>query len=86
MNSGELRTALQEGRRVYGTCVVSTSPLWPGMIASTGVDFVFIDTEHMPIERNQVAWLCQTYAALGIAPIVRIPEPDPYRAPSSFAH
>ena len=24
--------------------------------------------------------MCQTYAALGLAPIVRIPSPDPYEA------
>jgi 4-hydroxy-2-oxoheptanedioate aldolase len=50
------------------------------MVAGVGLDFVFIDTEHMPIQREQLAWMCQTYHALHLAPIVRIPEPDPYRA------
>lgn len=80
MNGTELAAALRRGQRVYGTCVVSTSPKWPGMMADVGLDFVFLDTEHMPIGRDQLAWMCQAYGALNLAPIVRIPEPDPYRA------
>ena len=80
MNGDQLSAALHNGTRVYGTCVVSTSPKWPAMIAGTGLDFAFIDTEHMPIQREQLAWMCQAYSALGLSPIVRIPEPDPYQA------
>ena len=80
MNGPELSAALRNGTRVYGTCVVSTSPKWPAMIAGARLDFAFIDTEHMPIQREQLAWMCQAYSGLGLAPIVRIPEPDPYRA------
>jgi 2-keto-3-deoxy-L-rhamnonate aldolase RhmA len=80
MNGKELREALHSGQRVYGTMIVSTSPHWPAAVKSTGADFVFIDTEHIAIERTQLAWMCQTYRALGLAPIVRIPSPDPYEA------
>ena len=80
MHGAELKKALHDGRRVYGTCVTSTSPHWPAMIAACGVDFVFIDTEHVAIERAQLSWMCQAYGARGLAPIVRIPCPDPYRA------
>jgi 2-keto-3-deoxy-L-rhamnonate aldolase RhmA len=80
MNGAKLAAALRNGTRVYGTCVVSTSPKWPAMIAGLGLDFVFLDTEHMPLEREQLAWMCQAFSALNLAPIVRIPEPDPYRA------
>jgi 2-keto-3-deoxy-L-rhamnonate aldolase RhmA len=80
MNGSQLKSALREGKRVYGTLVVSTSPHWPSAVEKTGVDFVFIDTEHIAIDRTSLAWMCQTYKALGIAPIVRIPEPDPFLA------
>jgi 4-hydroxy-2-oxoheptanedioate aldolase len=80
MTGSEIREALHTGRTVYATAVLSTSPLWPPFIQSTGVDFVFIDSEHTPMERHTLSWICQTYRALGIAPMVRIPEPDPYRA------
>ena len=80
MNGIDLGKALRAGVRVYGTCVISPAPQWPRMIAKTGLDFVFIDTEHIVLDRAQLSWMCQTYAGLGMAPIVRIPAPDPYLA------
>jgi 4-hydroxy-2-oxoheptanedioate aldolase len=41
---------------------------------------VFIDTEHTPHDRNTLSWMCTSYAALNLAPVVRIPAPDPYQA------
>lgn len=80
MNGTQLGAALHAGQRVYGTCVISPAPQWPRMIAKTGLDFVFIDTEHIVLDRAQLSWMCQTYAGLGLAPIVRISSPDPYLA------
>ena len=80
MNGKELSEALRSGQRVYGTCATSTAPGWPNMIAETGVDLAFIDTEHTPIDRAALSWICRTYSALEVAPVVRIPEPDPIRA------
>ena len=80
MRGRELREALHHGQRVYGTCVTSPSPRLPPMIAELGLDFVFIDTEHVPLGREAVAWMCQAYRALGITPLVRVPNPDPYQA------
>ena len=80
MNPSELRAALRAGQRVYGTLICSESPRWPAQVAQIGLDFVFIDTEHVALDRQQVAWMCQTYRALGLPPIVRIPAPDPFAA------
>lgn len=74
MTGSELRAALRSGDRVYGTCVVSPSPVWPAMLEQTGLDFAFIDTEHIPLDREHLAWMCQTFGALGMPPIVRIPQ------------
>jgi 2-keto-3-deoxy-L-rhamnonate aldolase RhmA len=71
---------LRAGQRVYGTCVISPAPQWPRMIARTGLDFVFLDTEHIVLDRAQLAWMCQAYAGMGMAPLVRIPAPDPHLA------
>lgn len=71
---------LQQGQNVYGSCITSTAPMWPKVIQQTGVDFVFIDTEHIPMDRAELARLCQQFRAYGITPIVRIPSPDPFRA------
>lgn len=45
-----------------------------------GIDFVFIDTEHIALDREQLSWMCQKFRSMNIAPIVRIPAPDPYQA------
>eukprot|EP00937_MAST-01D_sp_MAST-1D-sp2_P002000 g2000.t1 len=61
----------------YGTCVLSTSPKWVPALAGCKehLDFIFIDTEHIPIDRAQLSWM-----AVGLPTLVRIPEPDPYQA------
>lgn len=78
-----VKTLLQKikaGKIVYGTCITSTSPTWPAIALRAGLDFVFLDTEHIPLERMEISRMCQTFRAMGVAPIVRIPSPDPYRA------
>ncbi|MFZ2339918.1 MAG: aldolase/citrate lyase family protein [Bacteroidales bacterium] len=80
MNGKELREALRSGKRVYGTMIVSPSPRWIDVISQLNIDFVFIDTEHIAIDRHQLSWMCHGYAGKGIVPVVRIPAPDPYQA------
>ena len=80
MNGKQLRQALRAGTRVYGMSVTAPTAFWPVALANAGLDFVFLDTEHVPEDRMALAWMCQTYHALGVAPIVRIPRPDPYQA------
>lgn len=46
------------------------------MLAQTGLDFVFIDTEHIPLDRQPLSWMCHNFSALGLPPIVRIPACD----------
>lgn len=72
-----LRDALHTGQRVYGTLVISPSARWPKTAAAIDLDFVFIDTEHNALDRNELNWMCQAYALLGIAPVVRIPNTEP---------
>ncbi|MCE1198991.1 MAG: aldolase/citrate lyase family protein [Marinilabiliales bacterium] len=71
---------IKAGKLVYGTCITSPAPMWPSIAQRSGLDFVFLDTEHIPLERMEIASMCQAFRAMGIAPIVRIPSPDPYRA------
>jgi 4-hydroxy-2-oxoheptanedioate aldolase len=49
-------------------------------MASLGLDLVFIDTEHVSIGRDKLSWICGAYSARNVAPVVRIPKPDPYWA------
>jgi 2-keto-3-deoxy-L-rhamnonate aldolase RhmA len=76
----ELLDKLKNGQNVYGTCITSTGPMWPSAVKRAGLDFVFIDTEHIPLGRPELAVLCQQFRNLNITPIVRIPCPDPYLA------
>jgi len=78
MTANELRSILQHGTRVVlGTCIVSPSPKWPSVLQDCGLDFVFIDTEHIALNRETVSWMCRTYNAMGIPPLVRIPTQNP---------
>jgi len=80
MRGREIRQALHAGRLVYSTAVTAPSPRFPQILRQAGADFVFIDTEHTPLGRETLSWMCQAFAALGIPPVVRIPSPDPFEA------
>jgi 2-keto-3-deoxy-L-rhamnonate aldolase RhmA len=80
MNGREIIQALHRGRRVFASAIVGTSPQWPALAKQTGIDFVFVDTEHVPLDRQTLSHLCQTYQALGLPPVVRIPCNDPFEA------
>lgn len=80
MSAEALRRRLREGDKLFGTLIVSESPRWMDVISGCGLDFVFIDTEHVALDRNKLSWMCQGYKARGLPPLVRIPSPDPYAA------
>jgi len=68
----------------YGTCIISPSPKWVPAVASCGLDFVFIDTEHIPLNRSELSWMCNAYKLAGLPPLVRISECDPYEATAAL--
>ena len=80
MNGKEMREKLHNGERVYGAMVVAFSTRWPGAAKGAGMDFAFIDTEHVSQNRSELSWMCELYNLNGVVPIVRIPSPDPYQA------
>jgi 4-hydroxy-2-oxoheptanedioate aldolase len=80
MTGREIIQALRDGRRVFASAIVGMSPQWPELAKNTGIDFVFVDTEHVPLDRTTLGWICQTYQALGVPPVVRIPCNDPFEA------
>lgn len=77
MQGGQVREKLLKGERVYGTHIVSFgNPITTRMAAELEFDFIFICTEHMPVDRTEVSLMCQYWATRGISPIVRIPYPS----------
>ena len=79
-NGRTIRDKLHDGGYVYSTAVTAVSHRWPEVLAAADLDFVFIDSEHTPLGRETLAWLCRSYAAAGLPPVVRIPSPDAYEA------
>lgn len=80
MKGSEIRQRLRNGKKVFGTAIISQSHLWPEFLKSTGLDFIFIDTEHTPLDRETVSKICLSYRSRDLVPIVRISSPDPYAA------
>lgn len=80
MNGKEIKEQLKSGGQIFGTLITHSSPFWPEKVSEIGFDFVFIDTEHISLDRTQVSSMCRMYDAKGLAPIVRLTSPDPYLA------
>ncbi|MCO5237261.1 MAG: aldolase/citrate lyase family protein [Chitinophagaceae bacterium] len=76
----DLLQKLRSGQNVYGTCLTSPAAGWIQILKQAGLDFAFIDTEHISLDRVTTAKMCQMVQALDMTPIVRIPSPDPYLA------
>ena len=80
MKNIELREKLKKGDLVIGTLIVSPSPFWPKLLVNCPLDFIFIDTEHIALNRSDLSWMCRTYSAMGYPPLVRMKSPDPFIA------
>ncbi|MEZ4671730.1 MAG: aldolase/citrate lyase family protein [Anaerolineae bacterium] len=75
MRGQELRARLHAGERVYGIAMEGYGqPRWPKYFSDIGMDFVWLDSEHAPNNRETIAWAAQLYAAYNVAPLLRIPE------------
>ena len=77
MKNLEFVKAVKEGKKLYGTMLSSTSPVWLREIARTGADFIFVDTEHMPVDRTELTYICLGLESAGLANIVRVPSYEP---------
>ncbi|MBL8134070.1 MAG: aldolase [Anaerolineae bacterium] len=75
MQGRVLRQKLHAGERVYGIALEGYGqPRFPRYFADVGLDFVWLDSEHAPNNRETIAWALQLYAAHNVAPFLRIPE------------
>ena len=76
MNAIEMKQRLQDGGTVFG-CILSAvgNIRWKGAFASSGLDYVVIDSEHGSRDRKEIQELCNMFREAGVVPIVRIPTP-----------
>lgn len=85
MAGSHLIDRLREGRRVFGIHVMHDGgPAWLHALAGLNSDFVFIDTEHTPVDRSSIALMCRSFSGYGISPSVRIPCPDLHLASQAW--
>jgi 4-hydroxy-2-oxoheptanedioate aldolase len=78
MNANEVRTTLQGGGSVYGFMLSAVAVnRWGPAIAGSTVDYAVIDWEHGSRDRREINELCLMLRQGNVAPVVRVPEPDP---------
>lgn len=78
MQGEQIRACLRAGQRVYGTHVTQTSNsvAISLLAARAGIDFVFLCSEHMPLDRTEMSALCHLFSSQGVSPIVRLSHPS----------
>jgi len=75
MIENKLRRVLSEGRIAIGSIVQDvTSPAFPLICSSYGLDFLFIDMEHTTYGMETIANIIMVTRLSGLTPIVRIPD------------
>jgi len=73
----KMRECLHDGTVVFGTQLTALpSTRTANRLAGAGLDFIFIDTEHIPLDRETVSWMCHYLAARGICPVARVAYPS----------
>ena len=77
-----LPALLKADKTAYGTLIQSPSPFWVtwgGSFIAETVDFVFIDTEHTPIQRQDLSAMCTMYQGVGLPALVRVVDAEEAR-------
>lgn len=74
---GKIKCKLAEKKPVIGTHVALGDTMISEMLGLIGFDFVWIDTEHTAMSREDVLHHIMAVDAAGSAPFVRVPSIDP---------
>jgi 2-keto-3-deoxy-L-rhamnonate aldolase RhmA len=76
VKKNRLKEALERGRVSVGTGIYSFSPAMVEIAGYAGLDFVYIDTEHTPVDWQSLENLVRAAEVSGVTPIVRPEEND----------
>ncbi len=72
-----MKDKLRHGERLIGTMITEARhPDVTRALASAGLDFVFIDTEHCPYDLETVHTLCREARRWGLEPVVRVADSE----------
>lgn len=72
------RRRLSDGEYLFGTFVKTPGPAVPEILGTIGFDFIIIDEEHAPLNRETIDVMILAARYRGVAPIVRIGDPTPF--------
>lgn len=75
--AAEFRSRLRDRRHVLGTFIKTPTSHTTEIIGSVGFDFVIIDQEHAPFDRNSIDVACLAARASNVAAIIRVADPSP---------
>lgn len=76
--SAGFRDRLTGGAPLFGTFVKTPGPAVPEILGTVGFDFIVIDEEHAPLNRETIDVMILAACHRGVAPIVRIGHPAPF--------
>ena len=77
MYPNPIKQKLADGQVVFGTGLAAFSPHVAGPTLGTGVDFLWIDTEHMPYGSEALDVIPVLARQRGVAPMIRVADNDP---------
>ncbi|MBU3031078.1 HpcH/HpaI aldolase family protein [Paracoccus marinaquae] len=72
-----MRKRIAQGDRMLGSFIKLTDPSSIEIFGGTGFDFVVIDQEHGPFDRQALNIAMLAARAAGVAGVVRVPQPTP---------
>ena len=76
-NLSRIKEKIKKGEFVVGTLTASSDPVISEMLSFCGFDFIWIDSEHGPIDKKDIDLHIMTVRGAGLAPFVRVPWNDP---------
>ena len=76
-NLERIKEKFDKGEIALGTTVSLTDPEISEILGSCGFDFIWIDSEHGPLDKNIVNMHIMAARGAGTAPFVRVPWNDP---------
>ncbi len=77
MSENRVKAALRAGKPIVGTMITEfRTPEIARILASSGFDFVFIDTEHAAFDLETVTDIIRAGRAVGLVCMVRVPDAE----------
>jgi len=84
MYPNQLKQKLQDGKLVLGSALPALSSAMTTMICRTGIDFLWIDTEHSPWATESLDAIPVLARNQGVAPMIRVAWNDPALIKKAF--